>query len=293
MENQNNKIHLNLNTIGLVAKKSEEIVPQIEKIAKILKKKNINLLVEKSSAEFFGLKGVEFKEILENTNVFISLGGDGTLISTARTLALKNAFILGVHAGTLGFLTDTKLDEFAKFMDDFLGGNYEIQKPIILDVVLENKNGKVIKKVAFNDVVITRSLTSSMAKIDAFLNRKYFNTYFGDGVLVSSPVGSTAYNMSSGGSIVYPLCDVFCLTPICSHSLSQRPLILPKDCMVSFKNSGGSEVSIVIDGQDAFDMSEFKSVSVGINKTRISLIRNAKADYFDILKEKLGWGQNA
>lgn len=293
MEKQNNKIHLNLKTIGLVAKKSVEVLPQIEKIAKVLKKKNINLVLEKESAEFFGLKGAEFKEILQTTNVFISLGGDGTLISTARTLALKNAFILGIHAGTLGFLTDTKLDKFDKFIDDFLGGNYEIQTPFILDVILENKTGKVIKKVAFNDVVITRNLSSSMAKIDAFLNRKYFNTYFGDGVLVSSPIGSTAYNMSAGGAIVYPLCDVFCLTPICSHSLTQRPLILPKDRMVSFKNSGNSQVSIVIDGQDAFDMNEFLSISVGINKTRVCLIRNQNADYFDILKDKLGWGQEA
>ena len=209
-----NKIHKNLKFAGLIAKKSEEIRPVVEQICEILKARGIELLLEKDGAEFFGLKSHTLAEILKKTNFLISLGGDGTLIGLARLLSDKNAFILGINAGTLGFLTDVQPSEFAKFLKEFLRGEYEIERPFLLEVILENGSGKIVRKTAFNDVVITRSHISSMAKIDAFLNRKYFNTYYGDGVIVSSAVGSTAYNMSANGSIVYPLCDVFCVTPI-------------------------------------------------------------------------------
>nr|WP_315110698.1 NAD(+) kinase [uncultured Campylobacter sp.] len=285
-----NKIHKNLKFAGLIAKKSEEIRPVVEQICEILKAQGIELLLEEDGAEFFGLKPHTLAEILKKTNFLISLGGDGTLIGLARLLSDKNAFILGINAGTLGFLTDVQPSEFAKFLKEFLRGEYEIERPFLLEVILENGSGKIVRKTAFNDVVITRSHISSMAKIDAFLNRKYFNTYYGDGVIVSSAVGSTAYNMSANGSIVYPLCDVFCVTPICSHSLTQRPLILPKEYLVSFKNAGNSEVSVVIDGQDVFDMAEFHSVSVKISHAKANLIKRRNYDYFDVLKAKLRWG---
>lgn len=285
-----NKIHKNLKFAGLIAKKSEEIRPVVEQICEILKAQGIELLLEEDGAEFFGLKPHTLAEILKKTNFLISLGGDGTLIGLARLLSDKNAFILGINAGTLGFLTDVQPSEFAKFLKEFLRGEYEIERPFLLEVILENGSGKIVRKTAFNDVVITRSHISSMAKIDAFLNRKYFNTYYGDGVIVSSAVGSTAYNMSANGSIVYPLCDVFCVTPICSHSLTQRPLILPKEYLVSFKNAGNSEVSVVIDGQDVFDMAEFHSVSVKISHAKANLIKRRSYDYFGVLKTKLRWG---
>lgn len=285
-----NKIHKNLKFAGLIAKKSEEIRPVVEQICEILKAQGIELLLEEDGAEFFGLKPHTLAEILKKTNFLISLGGDGTLIGLARLLSDKNAFILGINAGTLGFLTDVQPSEFAKFLKEFLRGEYEIERPFLLEVILENGSGKIVRKAAFNDVVITRSHISSMAKIDAFLNRKYFNTYYGDGVIVSSAVGSTAYNMSANGSIVYPLCDVFCVTPICSHSLTQRPLVLPKEYLVSFRNAGSSEVSVVIDGQDVFDMAEFSSVSAKISHAKVNLIKRRSYDYFGVLKTKLRWG---
>ena len=285
-----NKIHQNLKFAGLIAKKSEEIRPVVEQICEILKAQGIELLLEEDGAEFFSLKPHTLAEILKKTNFLISLGGDGTLIGLARLLSDKNAFILGINAGTLGFLTDVQPSEFAKFLKEFLRGEYEIERPFLLEVILENGSGKIVRKSAFNDVVITRSHISSMAKINAFLNRKYFNTYYGDGVIVSSAVGSTAYNMSANGPIVYPLCDVFCVTPICSHSLTQRPLILPKEYLVSFKNAGSSEVGVVIDGQDVFDMAEFNSVSAKISHAKANLIKHKSYDYFDVLKAKLRWG---
>lgn len=290
MEKKINNLHKNIKYIGIIAKKSLQIGSSIDFIAEILKKHNIEILLERETAEFFGRKGYEFGEILSKTKIIITLGGDGTLISVARNLAKRDAFILGIHAGTLGFLTDILLEEFSSFMSEFLRGEYEIERPFMLEVFLEKRDGEVLRSSAFNDVVISRKNVSSMAKIEAFLNKKYFNTYYGDGVIISSASGSTAYNMSANGPIIYPLSDVFCVTPICSHSLTQRPLILPREYFLSFKNGSNSEICVIVDGQDIFDMDEFISVEVRMGGHRATLIRHKGRDYFEVLKEKLRWG---
>lgn len=290
MEKDIQTIHYGLKFAGIIAKNSPNLAIGIKHVQNLLIKHNITPLLEKDTAKLLNLDGTSLDKITKKTKFIISLGGDGTLISVCRKLALKDVFVLGIHAGTLGFLTDIKIDEFEGFLSSFLEGKYDVERPYLLDVYFKKNSGKSIKKLAFNDVAITRNSVGSMAKIDAFLDGKYFNTYHGDGVIVSSPVGSTAYNMSANGPIIYPLCDVFCVTPICSHSLTQRPLVLPKKYAVSFKNSQKSGVSIVIDGQEIFDMAEFDEILVGIDETRANLIRHKERNYFDVLKEKLRWG---
>ena len=140
-------------------------------------------LISRSSKDLYDQKKfVDFltviNEILKKTEILISLGGDGTLISIAGKVANQNAFIIGIHAGTLGFLTDILPDDFEKFLDEFLRGEYEIERPFMLEVLFEKNSGEIVRKLAFNDVVLNRNNIASMAKIDAYLNRKYFNTYF-------------------------------------------------------------------------------------------------------------------
>ena len=280
----------NLKFVGIIAKTEVEILPIIEEISKILRLGGIEILCEKTCAQYFGKTGFSIDEILSRTKVLISLGGDGTLIGVARSVLKKGAYIIGVNAGTLGFLTDIKNSEFNAFWREFMAGKFRLDKLPVLSVSLERKNGEKLEISAFNDMVITRSHISSMAKIDAFLDDTHFNTYYGDGVIISSPAGSTAYNMSANGAIIYPLCEVFAITPICSHSLTQRPLILPKRYKLGFKNSGNSELCVVIDGQNFYNMDEFKSVEVKISKHKSQIIRASSYDYFAVLKEKLRWG---
>ena len=118
---------------------------------------------------------------------------------------------------------------------------------------------------------------------------KHFNSYFGDGVIISSAMGSTAYNMSAGGPIIHPLCDAYSVTPICSHSLTQRPLVLPREFRLEFRSN--DDVVVLIDGQDRFDLIEFDSVDIGVSDIRVNLLRQKGRDYFGVLKEKLRWGQ--
>lgn len=283
-----NKINLekSLKYIGIVAKNPKNCL----KFVKYFKSLGYEILfLEKTINKFENLRKID-----EEKTLILSIGGDGTLISTCREIAkngFKNLNVLGVYDGTLGFLTDVKINNLNEFFADFLKGKYEIKKPLMLEISLKNSKNE-IKLIAFNDLVLSRSAVLSMSKVDAYLDDEYFNTYYGDGVIVSSPVGSTAYNMSANGPIIYPMSKVFCITPICAHSLTQRPLVLPAEYKLKFKNAGNSKVSIIIDGQNAFDMSKFDEVVVRLGDTHANLIRHLNANYFEVLKNKLHWGHN-
>ncbi|MSN96009.1 NAD(+) kinase [Campylobacter sp. FMV-PI01] len=276
-----------LKFVGIVAKN----VKNIAIIEKILKKRDIIILIEEKNAKQIDKKGYTLNEICKKTDLIISLGGDGTLIGVCRKVVNKDVYVLGVYDGRLGFLTDVDLNDTEKFLDEFFDGKYEIERPLILEIKFKKQGSKDLIKFAFNDVVVSRNSVLSMSRVDAYLNEKYFNTYHGDGVIVSSPVGSTAYNMSANGPIIYPLSKVFCITPICSHSLTQRPIVLPSEYKLSFKNSGDSLMCVIIDGQESFEMSKFDNVEVRLN-SHVNLIRHFNRDYFEILKNKLHWGHN-
>lgn len=272
------KIHKNLTKIGLVAKN----ISSIDKVVKIFKDRGIEILINNENTSL--------EQICEHVDLIVSLGGDGTLISTCRQVAKYNKFVLGVYDGNLGFLTDVKISELSEFLDEFLKGNYEVEKPYMLEVNFKKKGEKSVKKIAFNDVVLSRVNLLSMSDIDLYLNNKYFNTYYGDGVIISSPSGSTAYNLSANGPIIYPLSKVFAITPICAHSLTQRPLVLPMEYKISFKTKKNKNIHIFIDGQDFFNMKDFDKITIKLGKTRANLVRHSNRDYFEVLKNKLAWG---
>ncbi|MDY6056373.1 MAG: NAD(+) kinase [Campylobacter lanienae] len=282
------KIHKNLNTIAITTRDPIEQKDALLKIIKIIKSRSIDVIFESHVAQSISLEGYEFSELIKRAKVIVSLGGDGNFIATCRRAAQSEAYIYGVHTGHLGFLTDSTLDEFGEFLDQFLNGIYDIERPYMLRANF-NKNGIITTKLAFNDIVLMRKKIDTTSYIDAFLNSKHFNSYFGDGVIISSAMGSTAYNMSAGGPIIHPLCDAYSVTPICSHSLTQRPLVLPREFRLEFRSN--DDVVVLIDGQDRFDLIEFDSVDIGVSDIRVNLLRQKGRDYFGVLKEKLRWGQ--
>ena len=282
------KIHKNLNIIAITTRDPIEQKDALLKIIKIIKSRSIDVIFESHVAQSISLEGYEFSELIKRAKVIVSLGGDGNFIATCRRAAQSEAYIYGVHTGHLGFLTDSTLDEFGEFLDQFLNGIYDIERPYMLRANF-NKNGIITTKLAFNDIVLMRKKIDTTSYIDAFLNSKHFNSYFGDGVIISSAMGSTAYNMSAGGPIIHPLCDAYSVTPICSHSLTQRPLVLPRELRLEFRSN--DDVVVLIDGQDRFDLIEFDSVDIGVSDIRVNLLRQKGRDYFGVLKEKLRWGQ--
>lgn len=283
----NDKIE-SIGCVGLVSKpKDTTLKKHYKNIYEALEKYGVELLVEESSAENLGCKGVDFDEMCTKSDFIISLGGDGTLISLCRKSFNYNKPILGVYAGQLGFLTDIKTDEIEEFIDNMFLGKYRIDERMLLEISLHvHKQRKHI--VAFNDVVFARDNTVSMAAVATYIDDEMINLYRGDGLIVSTPTGSTAYNISAGGPVVYPLTEALILTPICPHSLTQRSLVLPVNFEVEFRSE--DDILIVIDGQDRYKMKDFEKVTIKIAKKSAKLIHSLDKNYFNTLQDKLGWG---
>jgi NAD+ kinase len=285
---QNNQKLPSIRCVGLVTKPQDASLGLfVEEIQGALQKHGVTLLLEEKSAQTLGKTGVSFETMCKQSDFLISLGGDGTLISLCRRSFSYHKPILGIHAGQLGFLTDIQTDEISHFIEELFVGNYRIDHRMMLEVTL-HVGGSVQKAVAFNDVVLSRSKISHMSTIHAYVNDHLFNSYFGDGLIISTPTGSTAYNLSAGGPLVYPLTEALILTPICPHSLSQRPLVLPVDFEVALESM--DDTVVVIDGQETYNMNEIDRVCVRIAKKSARLIHSLDRDYFDVLKKKLHWG---
>jgi len=274
--------------MGLVLRpNSYNLYPYYEKIKKKLDENKIELIIEKESAILLNLEGIDFDKMCKESDVIICVGGDGTLISVSRRSYKYNKPILAINAGKLGFLTDINYNEIENFLDKLFKDEYRIDNRMVLDVKFNSKE-LVKNAIAFNDAVFSRNMTGCMVKIDAFINETLFNSYYGDGLIISTPTGSTAYNLSSGGPVVFPLTEALILTPLCSHSLTQRPLILPVDFRVKIKSE--DNVLISLDGQENYILQDYDSIELSIAPRGVKLIHRLDRNYFSVLKEKLNWG---
>ena len=253
------------------------------KIKKIFEKKGIDVYLDAISAKAVGLLGIDFEEMCRQVDFIVALGGDGTLISVARRAYKFDKPILGINAGNLGFLTDINPENVEEFLDNFLKGNYRIDKRMVIEI--EYKNSTLY---AFNDVVVSKDVISSMINIQVDTNESFLNTYRGDGLIISTPTGSTAYNLSAGGPVVYPLTESFILTPICPHSLTQRPLVLPSDFILEI--SVKEDIAkLILDGQEIHSLND--KITLKKAKRSAKLIHRSERNYFDVLREKLHWGE--
>lgn len=284
-----------ISTIGLVIRpRSRHLHPHYLKLKDMLVKHGVELLVADESAKVLGVEGIDAKEMFAKSDILISIGGDGTLLSLSRKSYKYNKPLLGINAGNLGFLTDINLDELEEFIDKIFQDDYRIDNRMVLEVELLSPVGDK-KLIAFNDIVLSRPTIEGMVNINAYASSKqavmpkhHLNTYYGDGLIVSTPTGSTAYNLSAGGPIVFPLTEALILTPICPHSLTERPIVLPADFEVEF--SSDDETIIVVDGQDTYNLKFFSSIKISIAHRGIKMIHKSDRNYFEVLKQKLHWG---
>jgi len=266
--------------------------PEIKKLYRLIKSqfeaKGIAVSLSESSAEMIGEDGLPFDTLCQESDFLVSLGGDGTLLSLVRRSYGYNKPVLGINAGHLGFLADIKIDEVEQFLDAMLKGSYRIDDRMMIEGYI--RSGEEHKNFyAFNDVVITRSTISKMAMIDASIDGEWFNTYSGDGLIISTPTGSTAYSMAAGGPIIYPLTKAFIMTPICAHSLTQRPLVVPADFTIELR-SPDAMVVVMIDGQDDYEMQVGDQLVIKGAKIGARLLHRSERNYFSVLREKLSWG---
>jgi NAD+ kinase len=222
---------------GFILKPNDpDIKPLFEQIKSSFNAKGIEVFLASKSASMIGIEGVEFEWMCENVDFLVSLGGDGTLLSLVRRSYGYNKPILGINAGNLGFLADIRIDDVDNFLQNLLDGNYRVDERMMIEGYILKADGDKKEFFAFNDVVITRPAIAKMAKINASIDGELFNTYRGDGLIISTPTGSTAYNLAVGGPIIYPLTQAFILSPISAHSLTQRPLVVPADFTIELNS---------------------------------------------------------
>lgn len=267
----------------LKPKNTLEIKDEFLKIKEIFEKYNIEVLLDSISARALGLRGIDFEDLCKYVDFIVALGGDGTLISVSRRAYKFDKPVLGINLGNLGFLTDINPDNVEEFLKKFLKGEYRIDERMVIEIIYNNKS-----LYAFNDVVISKDVISSMINIQIDTNESFLNTYRGDGLIISTPTGSTAYNLSAGGPVVYPLTESFIITPICPHSLTQRPLVLPSNFELK-ATVKENFAKLILDGQEIYDLND--KILIKKAKKPAKLIHRIERNYFDVLREKLHWGE--
>ena len=283
---KNIELLMNIKSAGIILKPSSPELKEIYlEIKTLFEKANINIFLEDNSANMISLQGYSLEELCLKVDFLISVGGDGTLLSVVRKSFKFDKAVLGINLGTLGFLTDISMEQLPQFIEDLKKNIYKIDNRMMVEGSV-NLN----KFVAFNDIVISRKSISSMIKIDGKIDGKHFNSYYGDGVIISTPTGSTAYNLSVGGPIVYPLTEAFIVTPVAPHSLTQRPLVMPADFEIEFKIIDNQGAVVIVDGQDIYELEENQSIRIKIAKKKAKMIHRIQRNYFEVLNEKLRWG---
>jgi NAD+ kinase len=280
----------NLRKVGVVLRPS---TPQLKstylKVRKLFEDKNIAVQIDSISAGMIGIIGTDFDMMCDEVDLLITIGGDGTLISVGRRSFEYQKPILAISAGKLGFLTDVKVDDLDKFIVKILNQEYRIDLRMMIEVsLIKDNQTKTIY--SFNDVVMTRKSISKMINIDAYANGKLFNSYNCDGLIISTPTGSTAYNLASGGPVVYPLTSAFIVTPISAHSLTQRPLILPVDFEIELKSDDEEGAMVILDGQETYELNQGDKIVVKVAQNSVKLLHRIERNYFEVLREKLSWG---
>lgn len=232
--------------------------------------------------------GVEIQEFNEKVEVVVVLGGDGTLLRAARYLAGSEVPILGVNLGYLGFLTEIEVGEIYLYLEKLLEGNYYIEERMMLSGQVKRNGEWVGKFHALNDFVINKGSFARLITLDTFLGDEFVASYSADGIIISTPTGSTAYSLSAGGPIVHPTLDLCILTPICPHSLYTRPIIIPPQKVVKVQvRAVKAEAMLTVDGQYGFNLKNQDEVWIEKAPYVTKLVKIKGRQFFQIMREKL------
>jgi NAD+ kinase len=231
-------------------------------------------------------------ETLRPLDILFSIGGDGTFLSSARLACYADIPVFGINAGRFGFLTEITADELDESIERILAGDYRLEERRMIGASFTT-DGKSWEYLGLNDIVIHRQALSRIVTLETFFDNEHVATYEGDGLIISTPTGSTAYNLSAGGSIVHPDVDCIILTPICPHTLNVRPMIVPPDSKLKVvpRFSGiESQVNITFDGQRSGDIPDEIPIEIAYSDLRCRLVRLKNENFFSHLRQKLHWG---
>lgn len=235
---------------------------------------------------------VESEKLAADVDLMLVLGGDGTMIATARMIGDQEVPVLGVNYGGLGYLAEFRIEELYSALESILTGNYRLDRRVMLAVELRRGEDPPTTSRVLNDVVINKSALARIIEIEAYLNGQFVNSFRADGLIVSTPTGSTAYNLSAGGPVIFPSMNAVVITPICPFTLSNRPIVVPDDAEIDLLlKTENEEVALTLDGQFGFPLEVADRVKIRKSRTMFHLIQPSNRNYFDVLRDKLRWGR--
>ncbi len=277
--------------IGIIAKPRLEAADILRELVSYLKKRNIETFLDQDTAAVIGeVSPYPRSEIPEKVDVIAVLGGDGTILSVARLVACHDVPIFGINLGGLGFLTEVTLDEIYPTLDKLIQGRIHYDERMMLAASVIRDRQEVSEFTVLNDIVINKSALAKIIDLAAYIDGMHVANFKADGLIVSTPTGSTAYNLAAGGPIVHPRMHSIILTPICPHILTNRPVVIRDDSSIEIVlKSRNAEVHLTLDGQLGFSLQEEDIIRIQKARCTIKLITVPGKNYFDILRTKLKW----
>ncbi len=284
---------MSIKKIGIIAnvekEKSGECTIQLRDWAL---KRGIEVFFEEGIADKIGVDtGLDRRELASRVDLLVVLGGDGTILRTVRFVSEYDIPIVGINLGEFGYLTEVNLNEMYSALDLIIKGEYQTDKRMMLDVKIKMGEETIRQQSILNDVVITRGNLSRILNLETTVNGGYLTTFRADGIIISTPTGSTAYNLSAGGPIVFPEQDSFVINPICPFTLTNRPIIIPDSAEIKvILWTKGQGATLTLDGQVSYTMKSGDSIFIKKSLYVTNLVSSPHRDYMEILRTKLGWG---
>jgi NAD+ kinase len=279
--------------IGIIGKagisKPAEI---LKELLPWLRQKGYETFVDAETSSVLNIEGFPRSEIPSLSDIIVVLGGDGTMLSTCRLVGSRGVPILGVNIGGLGFITEVQLDKLYEVMEKILSDECPVEERLMLTAKVRRLGELIAEYIVLNEVVINKAALARIIDLETYVNQNYVTTFKADGLIISTPTGSTAYSLSAGGPILYPTLDNIIITPICPHTLTNRAMVIPGDSIIEvILRSPTERVYLTMDGQVGFSVMQNDIIEVVKAPFKTKLLIPCDRDYFQILRTKLKWGE--
>jgi NAD+ kinase len=285
-----------IRTVGIIVRpRRADIARVVPPLIAWLRAHGANVVCDSETGECIGTLAGETRkreDLPGCSDLLIVLGGDGTLLSAARLAAPHKVPILAVNLGGLGFLTTVSLDELYAMLEEIFSNKHRVSERVMLEADIIRAGKVVRRQIALNDAVLNKGALARIMDLELRINGEYVTTYKADGLILSTPTGSTAYSLAAGGPIVYPIVEAFVVTPICPHTLTNRPLVIPDSSKIEIDfKSEDDAVFLTLDGQVGIELASGDHIQVRKAPEKLYLVRPERKTYFQILRSKLKWGE--
>jgi len=284
---------LKVKRIGVIVKPNQpQAWPVVDQMCYWLNERGVEMFVERSIGRLVNCPNlVEREEMPDIVDVIVTLGGDGTIIAVARLIADRQVPVLGINFGSLGYLAEFTMNEIFDALESVLTGQYVMNSRMMLDATTIRQGEPISRATVLNDAVVNKSALARIIQIDCWIDEQFVTSFRADGLIVSTPTGSTAYNLSAGGPILHPSSEAIVISPICPHTLSMRPLVVPDDAIIELiLRAEHEEVMLTLDGQSGHRLYNGDRIRIEKSQNTFRLITPPNRNYYQVLRDKLRWG---